>query len=151
MSSARALLSYILCGAFLLIASLVLDIISSTHSINAKLKFVYRLLPTYCFSEAIANIIDRSSPTYFPPSGDVRHQHNYPTASAQPLSIHRLCSHLPPFALSSRSLQSLFAFDIVGWDFIYMALSAHCGPPLLVLVFLLHCSSPRVLRSVRCV
>jgi hypothetical protein len=72
-----------LIGAFLLIASLVLDIISSTHGINAKLKFVYRLLPTFCFSEAIANIIDRSSPTYFPPNGDVR-QHRTTT---QPLHL----------------------------------------------------------------
>ena len=79
------LIFYIIIGAFLLIASLVLDIISSTHSINQKLKFIYRLLPTFCFSEAIANIIDRQSPTYF------------------------------------GTPQSLFAFDVVGYDFIFMA------------------------------
>ena len=79
------LITYILVGAFLLIASLVLDIISSTHSINQKLKYVYRLLPTFCFSESIANIIDRQSPTYF------------------------------------GTPQSLFAYDVVGADFIFMA------------------------------
>ena len=59
------LIFYIIIGAFLLIASLVLDIIASTHGINQRLKYIYRLLPTFAFSEAIANIIDRQSPTYF--------------------------------------------------------------------------------------
>ena len=79
------LIFFILIGAFLLILSLVLDIIPSTQNVNKSLKFVYRLLPTYCFSESIANLIDRSTPTFF------------------------------------GSPQSLFAFEIVGWDFIFMA------------------------------
>ena len=92
------LIFYIIIGAFLLIASLVLDIIASTHSVNQKLKFVYRLLPTFCFAEAIANIIDRSSPTYF------------------------------------GTPQSLFAFDVVGYDFIFMAWEAAFYSALVLLI-----------------
>ena len=82
------LIFFIIVGAFLLILSLVLDIIPSTQHINKSLKFVYRLLPTFCFSESIANLINRSTPTFF------------------------------------GTPQSLFAFDVVGWDFVFMAWEA---------------------------
>jgi ATP-binding cassette subfamily A (ABC1) protein 3 len=53
------LLFYIFTGALLLIATIVLTIISSTHDIAFHIKFVCRLVPSYCFGECIANIIVR--------------------------------------------------------------------------------------------
>jgi ATP-binding cassette subfamily A (ABC1) protein 3 len=55
------LLVYVISGTALLIVSFVLDIIPQTKSANTALKFVYRLLPNYCFGEGIANIVLRES------------------------------------------------------------------------------------------
>ena len=57
------LLFYIFVGALVLIAMIVLTIIESTRNIAFNLKFVCRLVPSYCFGECIANIITRSSVT----------------------------------------------------------------------------------------
>jgi len=59
------LLFYIFAGALLLIAMLVLGIIESTKDIASHLRWVCRLIPSYCFGECIANIIVRESPTAF--------------------------------------------------------------------------------------
>jgi ATP-binding cassette subfamily A (ABC1) protein 3 len=59
------LILYILIGAFLLIASIILDIISSTKSVNKGLKWIYRLFPSFCFGESIASLVVRSSPTAY--------------------------------------------------------------------------------------
>lgn len=59
------LLLYILIGACLLIASIVLDLFDSTKDANSHLKFVYRLFPSFCFGECIVNLIVRGSPTAF--------------------------------------------------------------------------------------
>lgn len=59
------LLFYIFAGALLLIATIVLSIIESTKDIAYHIKFVCRLIPSYCFGECIANIIVRESATAF--------------------------------------------------------------------------------------
>ena len=59
------LIFYILTSCFLLIVSIVLGIISSTKSIATSLRFVFRLLPSYCLGESIAFLIVRSSSTAF--------------------------------------------------------------------------------------
>ena len=59
------LIFYILTSCFLLIISIVLGIISSTKNIATSLRFVFRLLPSYCLGEAIAFLITRSSVTAF--------------------------------------------------------------------------------------
>ena len=59
------LLFYIFAGALLLIATIVLSIIESTKDIAYHIKFVCRLIPSYCFGECIANIIIRESATAF--------------------------------------------------------------------------------------
>jgi ATP-binding cassette subfamily A (ABC1) protein 3 len=63
------LLFYIFTGALLLIATIVLGIISSTRAAVFHIRFVCRLIPSYCFGEVIANIIVRESTTAF---GSVR-------------------------------------------------------------------------------
>jgi len=55
------LLVYIFSGAILLIVSIVLDIVPSTQSTNKVLKFFYRLLPNFCFGEAVAGMIVRET------------------------------------------------------------------------------------------
>eukprot|EP00466_Bigelowiella_natans_P003580 jgi/Bigna1/73288/fgenesh1_pg.23_\ len=50
------LLIYFLSGTILLIVSAILSVISSTKEINDKLKFVYRLVPSYCFGEVVSNL-----------------------------------------------------------------------------------------------
>ena len=59
------LLFYIFVGALVLIATIVLSIISSTKAAAWHIKFVCRLVPSYCFGECIANIIVRTSVTAF--------------------------------------------------------------------------------------
>eukprot|EP00468_Gymnochlora_sp_CCMP2014_P005803 CAMPEP_0167753008 /NCGR_PEP_ID=MMETSP0110_2-20121227/7466_1 /TAXON_ID=629695 /ORGANISM="Gymnochlora sp., Strain CCMP2014" /LENGTH=1725 /DNA_ID=CAMNT_0007638709 /DNA_START=398 /DNA_END=5575 /DNA_ORIENTATION=- len=53
------LLNYVSAGPMLAIASQFLDQISSTADINKHLKFVYRLHPSFCFSEVVINLIRR--------------------------------------------------------------------------------------------
>ncbi|GAB5368462.1 hypothetical protein AAMO2058_001321300 [Amorphochlora amoebiformis] len=55
------LLIYILIGGILLVASQVLDIISSTRDLNEQLKFIYRLFPSFCLGEVILNLLTRDS------------------------------------------------------------------------------------------
>ena len=59
------LIFYILTSCFLLIVSIVLGIISSTKNIAVSLRFVFRLLPSYCLGEAVAFLITRSSVTAY--------------------------------------------------------------------------------------
>ena len=59
------LIFYILTSCFLLIVSIVLGIINSTKNIAVSLRFVFRLLPSYCLGEAIAFLITRSSVTAY--------------------------------------------------------------------------------------
>ena len=47
------LMAYIFVGALLLIASSFLNIVDSTKDINAKLLFIYRIFPSFCFGEAV--------------------------------------------------------------------------------------------------
>lgn len=56
------LIFFILVGAFLVIISLVLSLLSSTKSISNAIRWVFRLLPTFCFAESISSLITRSSP-----------------------------------------------------------------------------------------
>ena len=56
-----SLLFYIVSGGLLLVASIVLDFISSTRNINKRLKFVYRLLPSFCLGEVVINLLSRES------------------------------------------------------------------------------------------
>eukprot|EP00466_Bigelowiella_natans_P005591 jgi/Bigna1/77161/fgenesh1_pg.46_\ len=53
------LLIYITFGSILAIASDILDIIGSTRDINKKLKFVYRLSPSFCFAEVVISLMRR--------------------------------------------------------------------------------------------
>jgi ABC-type multidrug transport system ATPase subunit len=55
------LIVYIFTGAILLIVSVVLFIIESTRDVNNHLRYVYRLLPNYCFGELLSNVIIRSA------------------------------------------------------------------------------------------
>ena len=59
------LIFYILTSCFLLIVSIVLGIIPSTQNIATSLRFLFRLLPSYCLGEAVAFLITRSSVTAF--------------------------------------------------------------------------------------
>jgi ATP-binding cassette subfamily A (ABC1) protein 3 len=59
------LLFYIFVGALLLIVTIVMGIIPSTQSAAYNIKFFFRLAPSYCFGECIANILTRSSATFF--------------------------------------------------------------------------------------
>lgn len=59
------LIFYILTSCFLLIVSIVLGIITKTKNIAAGLRFLFRLLPSYCLGESVAFLITRSSPTAF--------------------------------------------------------------------------------------
>jgi ATP-binding cassette, subfamily A (ABC1), member 3 len=52
-------------GVFLVVASIVLSIIESTRDVNEKLKFIYRLFPSFCLGEALSNLIVRKSATAF--------------------------------------------------------------------------------------
>jgi len=63
------LLNFLL-SVILLIVEVVMDIIPSTHDLNYVLRFFYRLLPPFCFGEALAGTVMRKSPSYFavPPS-----------------------------------------------------------------------------------
>jgi len=55
------LLIYILTGTILLVVNSVLSIIDSTRDINRHLKFIYRLVPNFCFGELIGNLMTRTS------------------------------------------------------------------------------------------
>ena len=68
------LIFYILTSCFLLIVSIVLGIIPSTKNIATPLRFVFRLLPSYCLGESIAFLITRTSTTAF---GTVKSQVTY--------------------------------------------------------------------------
>uniref|UniRef100_A0A7S3ZF35 ABC transporter domain-containing protein n=1 Tax=Lotharella globosa TaxID=91324 RepID=A0A7S3ZF35_9EUKA len=50
------LLIYFLSGTILLIVSIILNQIDSTADINKSLKFLYRLVPSYCFGEIVLNL-----------------------------------------------------------------------------------------------
>jgi ATP-binding cassette subfamily A (ABC1) protein 1 len=52
---------YIFTGVLLAMVSFILDAIDSTKGVNSKLKFLYRLLPNFCFGESIINLISRAS------------------------------------------------------------------------------------------
>ena len=55
------LMVYIFSGAILLIASIVMDIIPSTKGINRKMKYFYRIVPSYAFGECLINLMTRDS------------------------------------------------------------------------------------------
>eukprot|EP01006_Ploeotia_vitrea_P052557 TRINITY_DN67703_c4_g1_i7.p1 TRINITY_DN67703_c4_g1~~TRINITY_DN67703_c4_g1_i7.p1 ORF type:complete len:613 (-),score=314.03 TRINITY_DN67703_c4_g1_i7:62-1711(-) len=59
------LMVYIMTGAILLIVSVILDIIESTRDANRVLKYFYRLIPSYCFGEALVNEIVRDAASVF--------------------------------------------------------------------------------------
>jgi ATP-binding cassette subfamily A (ABC1) protein 3 len=60
------LIAFIVLGAFLPIASVILDTISSTSDINSHLKFVYRLAPPFCLIEIFSNLLTMGSSSIFP-------------------------------------------------------------------------------------
>eukprot|EP00759_Apiculatamorpha_spiralis_P010337 PhF_6_TR17090/c0_g1_i1/m.26263/K05643/ABCA3; ATP-binding cassette, subfamily A (ABC1), member 3 len=49
----------IVCGFFLVLAAFILDLIDSTKDTNKKLKYIYRLVPSYCLGEGIMNLASR--------------------------------------------------------------------------------------------
>jgi ATP-binding cassette subfamily A (ABC1) protein 3 len=60
-----ALMIYIVCGGVLLIASIIMQIIPSTQSIDTSLRYLYRFFPPYAFGECISNLMVRKSTTVF--------------------------------------------------------------------------------------
>jgi len=59
------LIFFILVGVFLVIANMILDIIPSTKPANSRLKYLYRIFPSFCLGEAITNLMIRKSVTAF--------------------------------------------------------------------------------------
>mmetsp|Transcript_7608 Transcript_7608/g.12112 ORF Transcript_7608/g.12112 Transcript_7608/m.12112 type:complete len:1794 (-) Transcript_7608:303-5684(-) len=62
-SSAQSimLMVYIFTGCILLIASIIMGIIPSTVDVNDKMKYVYRLVPSFSFGESVINLMTRDS------------------------------------------------------------------------------------------
>jgi len=48
-------------GVILVIVSFVLDLIPSTQSTNASLKYIYRIIPNYCLGDALMNLLFRDN------------------------------------------------------------------------------------------
>lgn len=54
---------FFITGVILLVAGILLDFFESTRDVNTSLKYIYKLFPSYCFGEAIAALIVRTSVT----------------------------------------------------------------------------------------
>jgi ATP-binding cassette subfamily A (ABC1) protein 3 len=65
------LLLYIFTGGVLNVISLILDSIPKLRATNDALKFVYRLLPNFAFSETVGNLILFTAPTVYGPGNPI--------------------------------------------------------------------------------